>query len=110
MDESLPEIPPQEARERIASGALHIDVRERDEYAARHIPGATLLPLSEFMERYETELPDEGEIVVSCRSGARSGRVVAFLRERGYDAVNLGGGILDWEAEGFPVERPGASG
>jgi rhodanese-related sulfurtransferase len=32
------------------------------------------------------------------------------LRERGYDAVNLGGGILDWEAEGLPVERPGASG
>jgi rhodanese-related sulfurtransferase len=110
MDETFPEIPPQEARERIASGALHIDVRERDEYAAKHIPGATLLPLSEFVERYEAELPNEGEIVVSCRSGARSGRVAAFLRDQGYDAVNLGGGILDWEAAGLPVEGSGDTG
>jgi rhodanese-related sulfurtransferase len=101
----IPEVDPHEARRRIAAGALHVDVRERDEHARVRIAGGVLLPLSEFMERYEEELPKEQEIVVSCRSGARSGRATALLREHGYDAVNLGGGILAWEEEGLPVER-----
>ncbi|MBA2667647.1 MAG: rhodanese-like domain-containing protein [Trueperaceae bacterium] len=100
----LPEIEPHEAHRRIAAGALHVDVREPDEFARVRIEGATLLPLSEFSNRFE-ELPHDREIVVSCRSGARSGRATAFLRERGYDAVNLGGGILAWEEEGLSVER-----
>jgi rhodanese-related sulfurtransferase len=101
----VPDIDPLEARRRFEAGALHIDVRERDEHARARIPGAVLLPLSEFMERYERELPKEREIVVSCRSGARSSRAAALLREHGYDAVNLGGGILAWEEEGLPVDR-----
>jgi rhodanese-related sulfurtransferase len=110
MDAPTPAIPPRDALERVAAGALHIDVREDDEFAVARIPGAVLLPLSEFLDRYDVELPRDREIVVSCRSGARSGRVVEFLRHQGYQAVNLAGGILDWEADGLPVERPGATG
>lgn len=101
----VPEVAPAEAKRRIDGGALHVDVREPDEHARMRIEGARLLPLSEFADRYGEELPRDREIVVSCRSGARSGRAVAFLREQGYDAVNLAGGIIDWEAEGLPVER-----
>jgi rhodanese-related sulfurtransferase len=95
-----------EAKRRIDAGTLHVDVREPDEHAAVRIPGALLLPLSEFLARYEAELPKDQPMVMWCRSGARSGRAATFLRAGGYDAVNLEGGIIAWEGEGLPVERP----
>ncbi len=101
----VPEIDPREAEARIAAGAYHVDVRESDEVRAKRIPGAARLPLSEFLTRYEETVPKGTPIVVSCRSGARSGRVTAFLLEQGYDAVNLAGGILAWEEDGLPVEQ-----
>ena len=101
----IPEVDPQEAKARIEAGAYHVDVRERDEIRAKRIPGGTPLPLSSFLEKYEVALPNDRPIVVSCRSGARSGQVTAFLIERGYDAVNLAGGIIAWENDGLPVEQ-----
>lgn len=101
----IPEIDPQEAKRRFEAGVLHVDVREEDEVRAKRIDGALVLPLSEFMDRYEAALPKDAPIVVSCRSGARSGRVTEFLIAQGYDATNLGGGIIAWEAEGLPVEQ-----
>lgn len=101
----FPEIDPHEAQERFESGVLHVDVREEDEVKAKRIAGALVLPLSQFLERYEQELPKDAPMVVSCRSGARSGRVTQFLIEQGYDATNLGGGLIAWEAEGLPVEQ-----
>jgi len=105
MAPDFPEIDPLEAQERIAAGVLHVDVREEDEIRAKRIAGGVALPLSVFLERYEAELPKDAPILVSCRSGARSGRVVQFLIEQGYDATNLGGGLIAWEGEGLPVEQ-----
>ncbi len=51
------------------------------------------------------ELPGQ-PIYVLCHSGARSARVVEFLEQQGYDAVNIEGGIIEWEAVGLPVVRP----
>ena len=104
-DPNVPEIDVHEAKRRVEGGAAFLDVREADEHAQSRIPAAGLLPLSEFAARYEDEVPRDREVVVHCRSGARSGRAVAFLRERGYDAVNVGGGILAWEREGLEIER-----
>ena len=101
----IPEVDPHEAKARIADGAHHVDVREPDEIRAKRIAGAVALPLSTFLESYQTQLPKDLPIVVSCRSGARSGRVTAFLLEQGYDAVNLAGGILAWEEQGLDVEQ-----
>ncbi len=73
-----------------------LDVRERHELAICRIPGATPIPLGELPHRL-AELPADRDIVVMCRSGARSARAVAFLRDRGFArARNLAGGILDW--------------
>ncbi len=105
MPADIPEVDPHEAKTRIADGAYHVDVREPDEFRTKRIPGAVALPLSSFLEAYESQLPKDLPIVVSCRSGARSGRVTAFLLEHGYDAVNLGGGILAWEEQGLDVEQ-----
>ncbi len=101
----VPEVDPHEAAAAIENGAYHVDVREPDELSVKRIPGAHNLPLSRFLETYQATLPTDRQVVVSCRSGARSGRVTAFLREHDYDAVNLGGGILAWEEHGLPVEE-----
>ncbi|MDQ3459584.1 MAG: rhodanese-like domain-containing protein [Deinococcota bacterium] len=99
-----PEIDVHETQARMQDGALLLDVRERDEYDALRIPGATLLSLSEFEGRYE-ELPRDQEIVVHCRSGRRSMQAADYLNERGYNAVNVLGGILAWQEAGLPVEE-----
>jgi adenylyltransferase/sulfurtransferase len=73
-----------------------IDVREPNEYQINRLPGSTLMPLGDVPKRY-VELDPADEIVVQCRSGARSARAADFLRSVGFKRVlNLKGGILDW--------------
>jgi rhodanese-related sulfurtransferase len=84
-------------------GANLVDVREPDEVAQVRVEGAVVIPMSTFTEHLD-ELP-EGPLYVLCRSGARSGRVTQFLEQQGYDAANVEGGILEWEASGLPVVR-----
>jgi rhodanese-related sulfurtransferase len=98
-----PAIDVHEAYRRAQDGALLLDVREPDEHAEAHIPGDQLLPLTEFAERYEGELPKEREIVVYCRSGRRSAQVVNFLLAQGYQAINVAGGIIAWREAGLPI-------
>lgn len=79
-----------------------LDVRENEEYEAGHIPGVKLLPTSEFMDRYESELDQAKSYIVICRSGGRSQNVCRFLQEQGFEQVaNYNGGMLEWEG---PVE------
>ena len=54
------------------------------------------------------ELPDAQTLVV-CKVGARSAQVAAYLVQQGRDAVNLDGGLLDWEAAGRPWSARPAS-
>ena len=72
-----------------------IDVREADEFASGHLPGAINLPLSDFLERYE-ELDKDKPYYIICRSGARSAQACAFLEEDGYDVTNVAGGTSAW--------------
>lgn len=91
----------QQLRER--SDVPLIDVREPDEYAAGHVPGAVNLPMSTIGEHLD-QLPD-GAFDVICQVGGRSGRVVEALTARGYDATNVDGGTGEWVASGCDVER-----
>jgi rhodanese-related sulfurtransferase len=88
----------------LGSTVALIDVREPDELAAVRTDRAQPMPMSTFMEHLD-ELPGE-PIYVLCHSGGRSARVVAYLEQQGYDAVNIAGGIVEWEAAGLPVVRP----
>jgi rhodanese-related sulfurtransferase len=66
--------------------------------------------MSELAERQE-EIPTDREIVVICKSGARSGRVAQALVAAGYEAANVAGGADAWQAAGFAIVtddgRPG---
>ncbi|MCR4374262.1 MAG: molybdopterin-synthase adenylyltransferase MoeB, partial [Acidobacteria bacterium] len=83
------------------SGHPHmlIDVREPFEHASARIEGAVLISMGEVMSRLDV-LATDRTIVVQCQSGARSARVTAALRAKGYDAVNLTGGIQAWRMAG----------
>ena len=73
-----------------------LDVRERSEATICSLPGSRLIPLGELPRRVG-ELDRGAEIVVYCKSGARSAKAVALLREKGFTrATNLTGGILSW--------------
>jgi rhodanese-related sulfurtransferase len=86
-------------------GIALLDVREDDEWAAGHAPGAKHIPLGELPARVGelAELPDDQPVYVVCRSGGRSARATAWLNASGWDAMNVAGGMKSWEAEGRRV-------
>lgn len=82
---------------------LVLDVREQHEYDAKHIPGVTLIPVNTIPDRLD-EIPTDQTVIVTCRTGNRSGQVADYLRGSGYTRVHsMSGGIVDWEAAGYPV-------
>jgi len=99
---TIPEIGPSDAARLLADepGATSLlDVRSEDEHAADHL-GGTLLPLNQLPWRLdEIELLRERRVLVHCRTGSRSAQAVAYLRERGFNAVNVRGGIEAWRRE-----------
>jgi rhodanese-related sulfurtransferase len=87
------------------SDVFLLDVREQWEYDEGHIPGVTLIPMGEIPSRLE-EVPRDKQVIVTCRSGNRSGQVANFLRQNGFDNIhNMSGGIVDWESAGYEVSR-----
>jgi adenylyltransferase/sulfurtransferase len=78
---------------------LLLDVREPFEYDIARIEGAMLLPLGELPDRI-SELPRDKEIVVMCKTGARSAHATGFLQNQGFrDVYNLAGGITAWATD-----------
>jgi rhodanese-related sulfurtransferase len=94
----------EELKERMDKGEQLnlIDVREEYEFDEFNI-GATLIPLGELPDRLEEiEAWKEQEILIHCRSGARSGRAKEYLTSEGYTNVrNVLGGMLAWQASGY---------
>jgi len=91
---------PSVAVDEVGEGAYLLDVREHDEWAAGHAPGAHHLPMMEIPVRL-ADVPQDADVVVVCRMGGRSGQVVNYLRQNGWDNVrNLDGGMQDWAAAG----------
>ncbi len=81
------------------------DVREQFEYDEAHIAGVTLIPLAEVPDRL-SEFPTDKTVIITCRSGNRSGQAADFLRENGFTNVhNMEGGIVAWQQAGLPVEK-----
>lgn len=88
-------------------GALVLDVREGAEFAAGHLPRARHIPLKELGARLgEIAKYKDKPVIVTCRSGARSGSACRALRNAGFSNVfNLKGGVPAWEQASLPMER-----
>ena len=86
------------------SGAMVVDVREVDEFAAGHIPGAINMPLSSFRA---SQLPDPGDklLVLNCAAGRRSAMALEKCASaRAEIDTHLAGGFGAWRAAGLPVD------
>ena len=99
------EIDSESLSQRLEDGedVLLVDIRTAAEIAQGIIPDALELPMHLIPLRLG-ELPKEREVVLYCRSGARSYQACAYLVQQGYGRVrNLRGGIVAWARHGFPI-------
>lgn len=100
---TLTKLSPADAAARIRAGhAMLIDIREPDEFARRHIPGALSHPLSA-LDATPLPLAPDVDCIVTCQSGLRTTGNAARLEAAGARHV-LDGGVAGWAAAGLPVE------
>jgi molybdopterin-guanine dinucleotide biosynthesis protein A/rhodanese-related sulfurtransferase len=99
---SIPEITVDELATKVAAGATVFDVRESDEYAEAHVPGAVLIPLGTVPDNLAA-FPSTGEVLVICRSGGRSMKACEYLAANGRNAINIEGGTMAWIMSGNTV-------
>lgn len=83
--------------------ALVLDVREPDEWAAGHAPGAIHIPMGDIPARLDEVPPTDETLPVICRSGGRSERTVQWLVQQGFDVANVTGGMRAWSSAGKPM-------
>ncbi|MGA9858115.1 MAG: rhodanese-like domain-containing protein [Solirubrobacteraceae bacterium] len=98
---------PQQVSELLAQDAIQlIDVRQSNEYEAGRIAGGRLIELAQLSGQAQTIAPDR-PVVFYCRSGGRSAMATEAFTQAGFDAHNMTGGLLAWEAAGLPLEPDG---
>ena len=106
----IEEVSPQDAAGLRETGAVLLDVREPDEWAAGHAPNAIHVPLAE-VETTAARFAGR-EVLAVCRSGSRSAKAAETLAQAGIGVRNVAGGMTAWAAAGLPVMRddgtPGA--
>ena len=101
-------ISPIELKSRLDRGETFrlVDVREADEWAIARLPGAELIPLSQFQQRAAGELAPDENIILYCHHGLRSARAQGHLKAQGYASVlNLTGGIDAWAHQVEPTMK-----
>ena len=86
----------------VPDGAFLLDVRERDEWVAGHVPGALHIPLGQLGAR-AGEVARDREVYVICRSGNRSAYAARALAGAGWQAHNVADGMYGWQAAGRPM-------
>ena len=92
---------------RLKQGAVApVDVRDAAAFGRAHLPGATSIPAEELESRLAELFMLPGQAVLYDRSGDKTKELAERLAEAGNPVAFLEGGILAWEAEGLPVERP----
>jgi rhodanese-related sulfurtransferase len=94
----------QQAQQLQQSGAVLLDVRTREEFKNSHAPKARNIPVDQLPARAR-EIPTGRQVLAICQSGGRSARATALLRDKGYDVLDIRGGMSAWQRAGLPVER-----
>jgi len=109
IKDRIDEVDPAAVRERLQSGALVIDVRQDEEWAGGHLPGARHVPKSHIESRIEGAAPDKTTpVVLYCASGQRSAWAArTLIEDLGYQNVaSMTGGFTLWKDRGYEVDVP----
>jgi molybdopterin/thiamine biosynthesis adenylyltransferase/rhodanese-related sulfurtransferase len=107
----IDEVDPAAVREQLGNGAVVVDVREAEEWAVGHIPGAKHVPKSHLESRIEGAAPDRSQhVILYCASGNRSAWAArTLIEDLGYEQVeSMTGGFTLWKDRGYDVEVPRA--
>ncbi len=97
------EISVEEAHKKYSEDVMLLDVRTKQEWNECHVPNAVLIPLDELQNRL-SEVPQDVEVVVMCRSGARSMTATRMLHAKGYKkTLSMKGGINAWFGKNFEL-------
>jgi hydroxyacylglutathione hydrolase len=92
----------------LAGQATVVDVRGTAEWREGHIDGVPVIPTGHLLDHLD-ELPRDGELILHCRSGARSAIAASLLQREGFDNVtHMQGGWVAWTARGLPAVREDA--
>ena len=105
----ITEVDPSEVRGLLGNGVALIDVRETEEFATGHLPGARHVPRGFLETRIEGTVPDRSQrVILYCAGGVRSALAARTLQEElGYEHVeSMTGGITLWKDRGYKVEVP----
>ncbi|QGQ47580.1 rhodanese-like domain-containing protein [Metabacillus sediminilitoris] len=104
----MKEISPEEIQKKLVNGenVELIDVREDDEVETGMIPQARHIRMNDIPEQLDA-IDKDKETIFICRSGARSGNVCAYLQEKGYNVINMAGGMLEYKGETKPKSELG---
>ena len=105
----IQEVDPSEVNELISEGVAVIDVRETEEFASGHLPGAKHVPRSYLETRIEGVVPDRStQVILYCASGNRSAYAArTLIDDLGYENVeSMLGGITLWKDRGYEVDVP----
>lgn len=103
------EVTPEQTQQALSAGTvLVVDVREHAERDAGHIEGSRHIALQSLSAEAAT-LPKDTTIVFQCRVGGRSAMAAQALRQAGYDAWSMSGGLLQWHAEGRALVPEGGT-
>ncbi|HEV7271001.1 rhodanese family protein [Pseudoxanthomonas sp.] len=101
---TIPSISPEQAQALLADGALLVDIRNHDEHAREHIPGAMLWPVSQPTASLSTG--SAKTVIFHCRSGVRTQANAATLAAAaGCEAFLMSGGLDAWKRAGLPVRQ-----
>ena len=103
---AVPTIEVAQVPDPLPAGVSILDVREQVEWQHGRVEGALHIPLTQLPDRL-AELPDDQQLLVVCKVGGRSSQATAFLRQKGFEAVNLAGGMIDWADAGRPMVGDG---
>lgn len=100
----VPELAPDEVLRLVEAGGVQlVDVRTSLEFGGGHIEGAVSVPIIDFPSRWRSLGLDASRLVVTiCLSAHRSIPAVRLLRQQGFDAKQLKGGMLAWRAAKLP--------
>ena len=104
LDDDETEVGPEHAAELIRAGGVQlVDVREDQEVEAGRLAGARHVGLAELAAQADSISRDE-PVLFYCRTGSRSAMATEAFRRAGYQAYNLAGGLVAWDAQGLPLE------